>query len=139
MLYQSALQSLVLSVKIIVLISAIIVVMDLIRASSFVKRQMERVNTLFSILVGQLLGITYGAAILVREVRQGSLSQRDIFFISTFLMICHSIIEDILLFVIFGANFWVIFSTRIMAAVLLSSILAFITTKLNVLDRIIRT
>jgi hypothetical protein len=47
--------------------------------------------------------ITYGAGILIREASRGALSREDIFFIGTFLMICHSIVEDVLLFVLFGA------------------------------------
>jgi hypothetical protein len=33
------------------------------------------------------------------------MSNKDVFFVATFLMICHAIIEDTLLFVIFGADF----------------------------------
>ncbi|WP_051305704.1 hypothetical protein [Desulfogranum mediterraneum] len=138
MLWGSTLNALVLSVKIIGLISAIIVAMDLLKASPLIKEHLEKVNTSFSIIVGQLLGITYGATILIREARQGSLSQRDIFYISTFLMICHSIIEDVLLFVIFGANLWLIVGIRVVTAVLLSQLLLLVLPRVISLDRIVR-
>ena len=73
--------------------------------------------------MGQLLGITYGAGILLREASRGSLQQRDIFFIGTFLMVCHSCIEDVLIFALFGANFWIILTLRLLAALLISYLL----------------
>lgn len=138
MLGESTLQAGILSLKIIVLISAIIICMDLLKASKVIKDHMEKVNTSFSIIVGQLLGITYGATILIREAQQGNLSQRDMFFISTFLMICHSLIEDVLLFVIFGANMWVIVVAHLVTAVVLSYLLLFLTPRLFSLDRVVR-
>lgn len=134
----SAATALVLSLKIILIITAIIVIMDLVRASRAVQSHLERVSTSFSIIVGQLLGITYGAAILIREARQGNLSQRDIFFISTFLMICHSVIEDVLLFVLFGASFWIIVTARLCAAIVLSCLLLFLVPRFISLDRFVR-
>ena len=112
-----------LSVKIIGLVSLIIFVMDWLRSTRFMKDWADRVNSCFSIIVGQLLGITYGAGILIREVDGGRLGRRDVFFIATFLMICHSIIEDALLFVIFGANYWVIVGVRLTAALVVSFLL----------------
>jgi len=123
MLFHSLHKAVVLSVEIILLISLIIVVMDLLKASRLLQARLEKVNTAFSIIVGQLLGITYGAGILIREASRGALSREDIFFIGTFLMICHSIVEDVLLFVLFGANYWVILGVRLTAALVLSALL----------------
>lgn len=109
-----------LSAKIILLISLIIVVMDLLKSTKILQAHLAKVNTSFSIIAGQLLGITYGAGILLREASRGSLSRENIFFIGTFLMICHSIVEDVLLFVLFGANYWIIIGVRLTAAVLIS-------------------
>ncbi len=120
MLLHSLWNALVLSVEIILLISLIIVVMDLLKSTRLMQAHLEKVNTSFSIIAGQLLGITYGAGILIREATRGTLSREDIFFIGTFLMICHSVIEDVLLFVLFGANYWVIIGIRLPAAFLIS-------------------
>ena len=74
-------------------------------------------------MAGLILGITYGAGILIHEVKSDSLNKMDIFYIATFLMICHSIIEDVLLFVIFGANGWVVIMIRLIMAFVFSYIL----------------
>lgn len=123
MLLHSLGKALVLSVEIILLISLIIVVMDLLKSTRLLQTHLAKVNTAFSIIAGQLLGITYGAGILIREASRGTLSRENIFFIGTFLMICHSIIEDVLLFVLFGANYWIIIGVRLTAALLISFIL----------------
>ena len=120
MLGRSLSGALILSAKIILLISLIIVVMDLVKSTRFVQARLARVNTGFSIIVGQLLGITYGASILIREADRGALSREDILFVGTFLMICHAIIEDVLLFVLLGANWLVIVTVRLSAAILIS-------------------
>ncbi|WP_457564687.1 nucleoside recognition domain-containing protein [Caminibacter sp.] len=120
MIYHSLFNALILSFKIIVLITVLIFVME------GIKRVLKNFNVskTFSIVVGLFLGITYGAAILIEEAK--NLKKSDIFFIATFLSICHSIIEDPLLFVIFGANFWLVVTVRLIFAF----IFAYFLTKL---------
>jgi hypothetical protein len=127
-----------LSCKVILLISLIIVCMDLLKSTRLMQAHLGKVNTSFSIIAGQLLGITYGAGILLREASRGTLSRKDIFFIGTFLMICHSIIEDVLLFVLFGANYWVIIGVRVTAAVVISFVLLQVFHLFS-LERVIRS
>ena len=124
MLTHSLLGAAVLSMKIILLISIIIFIMDAVKRSRFVQRYSERVSTSFSLLAGLLLGITYGAGILFKEADSGNLKREDLLFIGTFLMICHSILEDSLLFVLFGANYWVITLSRLLMAILVSSLIS---------------
>lgn len=137
MLLQSLSKALLLSVEIIALISLIIVAMDLLKSTRFLQAHLARVNTSFSIIAGQLLGITYGAGILLREAHRGVLSRENIFYIGTFLMICHSLIEDVLLFVLFGANYWVIIGVRLPAAFVVSFLLLRLFRHVS-LDRVMR-
>lgn len=110
----------ILSLKIIALITALIFIMDFIKTRDFIQKSGKNISKSFSILVGVFLGITYGAGILIEEAKGTSLSKKDIFFIGTFLMICHAIIEDTLLFVIFGADFTIIIAIRTVAAIIIS-------------------
>lgn len=138
MLLHSLGKALLLSVEIILLISLIIVLMDLLKSSRWVQAHLEKVNISFSIIAGQLLGITYGAGILIREATRGNLSREDIFFIGTFLMICHSLIEDVLLFVLFGANYWIIIGVRLSSALVISFALLRLFRVVS-LDRVMRS
>ena len=108
----------ILAIKIIILISVIIFVMDFIKEKFF---KNKKLNASFSIITGLILGITYGAGILIAE--KNKLTKKELLFIGTFLMICHSVIEDTALFVIFGANMWVLISIRLVLAVIISSII----------------
>jgi len=123
MLFYALKDSLILSFKVIVIVTAIIFIMDYIKSRDIMQKYQKKTNSLFSIAAGLLLGITYGAGIIISEAKKGTLTKVDIFYIGTFLMICHSIIEDILLFVIFGANAWMILAIRVGMAFIFSYIL----------------
>jgi len=122
LLLGSIVNAAILSIKIIVLITIIIFFMDYLKRSRFISNYSDKVQTSFSILTGQLLGITYGAGILFQEAASGNLERKDIFFIGTFLMICHSLLEDPLLFVLFGANYWVIIISRLVMACIVATL-----------------
>jgi len=124
MMLNSLLNAAVLSAKIICLITIIIFLMDALQRTKFIMNYGQRVQTSFSLLAGQLLGITYGAGILFKEADSGNLEKKDIFFIGTFLMICHSLLEDPLLFVIFGANYWVLIGSRLAMACLVTFLIS---------------
>lgn len=115
-LQHSFYQAIELSVEVILLVSLLIFFLDFLKSLSFIHKHSQKVNSGFSIAVGVILGITYGAGILISEYEKGILKPKDILFIGTYLMICHAIIEDTLLFVIFGANPWIIVSFRIFFA-----------------------
>lgn len=115
--------AIILSAEVSILICFIIFLMDLIKSREFIKKSQKNVSKIFSIIIGLLLGITYGAGLLIKEAQSSTLSKKDIFYIGTFLMICHSIIEDTLLFVIFGANAFVVISIRLVFAFVFGYIL----------------
>ena len=123
MLTNSLTNATILSIKVIVLVSAIIFLMAYLKSTKMMQEYQQKVNTSFSIMAGLILGITYGAGILIHEAKTGNLSKFDLFYIATFLMICHSIIEDVLLFVIFGANGWIVAAVRLVMAFVFSYIL----------------
>jgi len=112
-----------LSIKIIILITFLIFIMDFIKTRKFIQESKKNVSKGFSIVVGIFLGITYGAGILIDEAKSGNISKEDLFYIGTFLMICHAIIEDTLLFVIFGADFTMVVIIRTVFAIVISYIL----------------
>jgi hypothetical protein len=122
--------SISLSIKIILLITTLIFIMDFIKTRQVVVNSQKNVSKGFALIVGIFLGITYGAGILIKEAQSGSINKNDLFFVGTFLMICHAIIEDTLLFVIFGADFTMVVIIRIIFAILLSYILLFLYKKI---------
>ena len=122
LLSNSIIESLYLSMQIIILITILIFVLDFIKSLKIVEEYSNKVNSAFSITIGVIIGITYGAGILISEYEKNTLSKKEILYIGTFLMICHAIIEDTLLFVIFGANIWVIITLRVIFAFIFASL-----------------
>ena len=110
LLINSIYNAALLTIKIIILITILIFIIDYIKNMKFIKNSQKNINKSFSIVVGIFLGITYGAGVLLNEAN--NLKKNDLFYIATFLMICHAIIEDTLLFVIFGADFTIVVIIR---------------------------
>jgi len=120
LLINSTISAFNLSIKIILLITILIFIMDFIKTRDFIIQSKKNVSKGFSLVVGIFLGITYGAGILIDEAKSGAISKADLFYIGTFLMICHAIIEDTLLFVIFGADFTMVVVIRTIGAIIFS-------------------
>ena len=55
------------------------------------------------LMAGLLLGIGYGGAIILDSTHQGKLSSQDIYLVNLFLVLCHSLIEDTLIWAALGA------------------------------------
>ncbi|UIJ38001.1 hypothetical protein LWC08_00050 [Desulfobaculum bizertense] len=56
-------------------------------------------------VVGLTLGLSYGSGLIMHEIREGAVPQRDIFSAMTLMGVAHSLIEDPLLMVLIGADF----------------------------------
>ena len=70
----------------------------------------------FSWIVGNVVGLAYGGAIMIAEVKEGRLSKEDSDLLNHHLAINHSMIEDNLLFIVLGISAWWIILTRLVFA-----------------------
>ena len=67
-------------------------------------------------LTGNVVGMAYGAAIMIDEVEQGRLTRDEANLVNHHLGVSHSLLEDTMLFVAMGISFWWIFLTRLLLA-----------------------
>lgn len=67
-------------------------------------------------IVGLVLGLFYGGALIIREANLGVLSQKDVFYSMAFLSLCHSLFEDSFLGVVMGGNFYILLIGRLIFA-----------------------
>jgi len=70
------------------------------------------------LLAGVVFGISYGGGIIIESAKEGKLTYDDIYIINLFLIICHSIFEDTLLFAAIGAQWLPILVVRLILAIL---------------------
>lgn len=83
-------------------------------------------------LVGLTLGIVYGGALIIDEVKTNpKIPKKDIFFAMVLMGLCHSVIEDTLLMVSLGASFVGVFIIRFILSVIVVFCLVRITRLLS--------
>ena len=92
------------------------------RAAGFLQPAMQRLklsnNAAYPLLAGLFLGIVFGSGVILSFAKDGSLTKRDLMLVLVFLGICHSIIEETVVFIALGANWWVLISARFLLAAL---------------------
>ena len=76
------------------------------------------------LLVGIIFGLSYGAGVIIQSAKEGNLSKRDLVLMTVFLITCHAIFEDTLIFVAVGANGFLLVGARLVAAFVLTYILS---------------
>lgn len=68
------------------------------------------------LLAGSFLGISYGAAVIIDSGRSGYLDGEEIYLINLFLVICHSLVEDTIIWMALGAYIVPVQIARFIAA-----------------------
>lgn len=76
------------------------------------------------LLVGLGFGLAYGAGVIIQVSEEEGLSMRDRFLVVLFLVGCHAVVEDTLVFVAVGANGWLLLVARLSVAALITAICA---------------
>ena len=75
-------------------------------------------------IIGITLGLSFGGGLLINEAKKGHIAARDVFTAIMLLNLLHSLIEDTLLILLIGANFYTIFWGRIVFSVLIVALLS---------------
>ena len=87
-------------------------VLELSGITAFLTRGLAPALRLFGIgpnaapltMVGVLLGLTFGAGLILKEVKKGHLRPKSIFLATCFMALCHSMIEDTLIIMALGGH-----------------------------------
>lgn len=121
--------SLMLALKIVVIISLLMILQRLLKEFGVLKLLSVWLGpfmdffglpraTAFLWLVGNTLGLAYGSAVLMEDVRGGKLTAREADLLNYHLAVSHSQLEDPLLFAVLGLPLlWLILPRLILAAV----------------------
>lgn len=121
--------SLTLTVTIVIVVTALMVLQRILTEFHWIEAMSRPLNPLMKIfglpkdspflwIVGNVVGLAYGGAIMADMVEEGQLSPKDSNTVNHHLAISHSLLEDTLLFVALGINAWIIIGTRLLFAML---------------------
>ncbi len=120
---------------IVVVIFCILVIMRILRllgVLQFLEKMLEPLLPPFGMshgaapitVVGMVLGISYGGALIIKETTSGKLGRKDVFFSMALMGLSHSLIEDTLLMVALGGRLSGILLGRLVFSLLVVFLLA---------------
>lgn len=115
-LLQKSSEAILLTIEIIILVSLVIFIVTLIKGLKFLQKFDHHLSAIMAMITGLLIGITYGAGVLLKEAQY--MSKKQVASVCYFLMVAHAIIEDTLLFVFFGADIFLLIGIRLFFAIL---------------------
>lgn len=123
---------------IIFVIFCIVIIMKILRVTGvlgFLERMLEPVLPLFGMskkaapvtVVGMVMGISYGGALIIRETNSGTMGKREVFFSLALMGLSHSLIEDTLLMVALGGHWGGLLVGRVLFSLVVIYLLALFT------------
>lgn len=84
---------------------------------------MER-NTSMTLVAGLTIGLAYGAGLMIQAVKEDGVAKRDMYLALVFLVSCHAVIEDTLIFIPLGIPVWPLLAIRLITAIVLTMVVS---------------
>lgn len=81
-------------------------------------------NTSTTLAAGLTIGLAYGAGVMIQAVKEDGVSRRDITLAFIFLIACHAVVEDTLIFIPLGIPVLPLLIIRLATAVILTWVVA---------------
>jgi len=92
-------------------------------------------NTSMTLVAGLTIGLAYGAGLMIQAVKEDGVSRRDMYLALIFLVSCHAVVEDTLVFIPLGIPVWPLLLIRLVTAILLTMSVAFVWKRLEKQNR----
>ncbi|RFU66976.1 hypothetical protein D0469_16145 [Peribacillus saganii] len=92
-------------------------------------------NTSMTMVAGLTIGLAYGAGVMIQAVKEDNVSKKDMTLAFIFLVACHAVVEDTLIFIPLGIPVLPLFLIRITTAILLTMTVSFIWNRAELAKR----
>lgn len=92
-------------------------------------------NTSMTLVAGLTIGLAYGAGVMIQAVKEDGVSYKDLTLAFIFLVSCHAVVEDTLIFIPLGIPVWPLLVIRLSVAIILTMTVAAIWRKLEAAPR----
>ena len=128
--YQWGIASVELTIIVVTIVTLLIILQRTLLEFNLIDKLSKPLNPLMRIfglpekasflwIVGNVVGLGYGGAIMIGMVKEGKISYSEANTVNWHLAISHSLLEDTILFVLIGINIWTIIITRVGLAIAL--------------------
>ncbi|MGJ9385423.1 nucleoside recognition domain-containing protein [Salipaludibacillus sp. CF4.18] len=88
-------------------------------------------NTSTTLAAGLTFGLAYGAGVMIQAVKEDGVKKKDLYLVFIFLVACHAVVEDTLIFIPLGIPLWPLFLVRLVTAILLTIAVAIVWNRLD--------
>lgn len=92
-------------------------------------------NASLTVAAGLLIGLAMGAGVMIQAVKEDGVSKKDATLAFIFLVACHAVIEDTLIFIPLGIPVMPLLLIRLAVAILLTILVAFIWNRTELASR----
>ncbi|WP_078392204.1 nucleoside recognition domain-containing protein [Shouchella patagoniensis] len=92
-------------------------------------------NTSVTLASGLTIGLAYGAGVMIEAVKQDRVRKKDLYIVFIFLVACHAVVEDTVVFLVLGIPVWPLLLIRLVTALLLTIVISRIWTQLEKKNR----
>lgn len=88
-------------------------------------------NTAVTLASGLTIGLAYGAGVMIDAVKEDRVKKKDLYVVFIFLVACHAVVEDTLVFLVLGIKVWPLLVIRLLTALLLTIVISRLWTQLE--------
>ncbi|WP_026672317.1 nucleoside recognition domain-containing protein [Alkalihalobacterium bogoriense] len=88
-------------------------------------------NTSTTLASGLMFGLAFGAGVMIQAAKEDGVSKKDLYLVFIFLVACHAVIEDTLIFIPLGIPVWPLLLVRLVTAILLTMLVAAIWNRVE--------
>lgn len=92
-------------------------------------------NTAMTMAAGLFFGLAYGAGVMIQAVKEDGVSKKDLTLAFIFLVGCHAVVEDTLIFVPLGIPVWPLFLIRLGVAIVITLAVSTIWNRSGTMSR----
>ncbi|WP_138418347.1 nucleoside recognition domain-containing protein [Aquibacillus sediminis] len=83
-------------------------------------------NASMTLAAGLTIGLAYGAGLMIQAVKEDGVSKKDMTLALIFLVSCHAVVEDTLVFIPLGIPVWPLLVIRVITAIVLTAAIAYV-------------
>ena len=88
-------------------------------------------NTSTTMVAGLVIGLAYGAGVMIQAVKEDGVSKKDVTIAFIFLVACHAVVEDTLIFIPLGIPVLPLLLIRLVTAIVLTMVVAFVWNRVD--------